>query len=830
MDNYQTGLSSAEVEIRRSNGQDNREITPPTKTVGQIFATNIFTYFNAIFTILAAGIIVAGIVRHVGVLRIAKDLGFMVIVIINTAIGIIQELRSKKTLDKMALLTERKCTVVRDGRQYQVGVHDTVLGDVVVFKAGSQIFADANVLSGEAIVNESLITGEADEIKKAPGEALISGSFVMSGECTAVLTAVGENSFASKLTLEAKRTKRRGKSEMMRSLTRIVTVIGILIIPLGAGMLIKEMNLDGADLHTAVVHTVAALVGMIPEGLYLLTSLALVASVVRLTKRKTLVHELDCIETLARVDTLCVDKTGTITENKMTVENVIPLIKEVSEEKVYSLMADYVGAHGDDNITMEALKKHFARQGSREAAAILPFTSSRKYGGAAFGDGSTYLLGAPDFITGKDFGAISGAVDEYSAKGCRVLLLAGFSGDVDSPITSGEVYPIALILLANKIRDNAEETFRYFAENDVAVKVISGDNAMAVSDVARRAGIANAEKYIDARELETDEQIAKAATEYTVFGRVTPDQKKKLIHSMREAGHKVAMTGDGVNDVLALKEADCSVAMASGSDVAAHASHIVLLDSDFASMPSVVAEGRRVINNIERSASLYLWKNIFSFVLTLITLIFLLPYPFEPSQLTFISALTIGFPSFILALEPNRSLVRGHFMRNVLYRSLPAAITIIISVVGVMLISKQLAVPRDQISTVCAMTVGMVGLLMLYTTSKPFNWIRVVLLVLMTGVFVTGAIFGAKVFSFVPLGKSATIILAVFLVFTVPAYFGIHGFIVKAGDKFAAHRVKKAAKKAAKRAEKEAKRAEKAAKLAEKAEKKERKAAKKEKK
>ena len=808
MENIPYGLSFAEVEERRQNGFDNREITPPTKSVGQIFASNIFTYFNAIFTILGAGIIVAGVISKTDVLRIVKDLGFMVIVIINTAIGIVQELRSKKTLDRMALLTERKCAVVREGKEYSVGVHDTVLGDVVIFRAGSQIFADASVLSGEAIVNESLITGEADEIKKTEGEELISGSFVMSGECAAVLTAVGENSFASKLTLEAKRAKKRGKSEMMRSLTRLVTVIGILIIPLGAGMLIKEMNIKGTDLHDAVVHTVAALVGMIPEGLYLLTSLALVTSVVRLTRKNTLVHELDCIETLARVDILCVDKTGTITENKMTVENVIPLIKEMAEERVWSLLADYVGAHSDDNITMEALKQHFAREESRPATAVLPFTSSRKYGGATFGDGSTYILGAPDFIMGSGYGSISGAVDEYSAKGCRVLLFAAFSGDVTSPLTSGDIYPISLILLANKIRDSAQDTFRYFAENDVEVKVISGDNAMAVSDVARRAGIAGAEKYVDARELVTDGDIAAAALEYTVFGRVTPDQKKKLIHSMREAGHKVAMTGDGVNDVLALKEADCSVAMASGSDVASQASHIVLLDSDFSSMPSVVAEGRRVINNIERSASLYLWKNIFSFVLTLITLIFLMPYPFEPSQLTFISALTIGFPSFILALEPNRSLVRGHFMRNVLYRSLPAAITIIASVVGVMLVAGQLSVPRPEISTICAMIVGLVGILMLYSTSKPFNWIRIVLLVAMTSVFVVGAIFGAKVFSFVPLGKQGTITLAVFSALTVPSYFGIRGFFEKAGEKVTSHRVKKAEKKvvkAGKKAEKKKK-------------------------
>ncbi len=777
MDRKITGLTSSEAERRRLAGEGNREIAPPTKTVLQIFATNIFTYFNAIFTLLAIGIIIADSWRN---------LAFMGVVVINTAIGIIQELRSKRTLDKMALLTEQKCVVLRDGEEVTLGVHDTVKGDVVKFTAGAQIFADARVLSGEAIVNEALITGEADEIKKSEGGELISGSFVMSGCCFAELTAVGENSYASRLTIEAKKTKRRGKSEMMRDLTRLVKVIGILIIPLGAGMLFKEMSLPGRTFEESIVHTVGALVGMIPEGLYLLTTLALVASVIRLTKRQTLVHELDCIETLARVDTLCVDKTGTITENKMTVDEVVPLTDVVTAPECYSLLADYVASHSTDNITMEALAEHFGREYVNRASQVLPFTSSRKYGAAQFEDGSTYLLGAPEFILREDFKHISDKVEEYSAKGCRVLLFARFSGDAGAPLDSGDVYALALILLSNKIRETAPETFRYFAENDVSVKVISGDNARAVSDVARRAGIMGAEKYIDARELDTEEKIARAVEEYTVFGRVTPAQKKEFIKSLRAAGHTVAMTGDGVNDVLALKEADCSVAMASGSDVASRSSHIVLLDSDFSAMPEVVAEGRRVINNIERSASLYLWKNIFSFVFTLFSLAFMVPYPLEPSQLTLISALTIGFPSFILAMEPNESLVKGHFMRNVLNRSLPAAITNIAVVIGATSVCRGFDVPLPEASTVAAMTVGVVGLIMLYSTSLPFNKIRAALAAAMTASFAGAVLLLGKFFSFVPLSGTAAVIFASFAAGAIPVYIGIHVAVKFVGERLSA--------------------------------------------
>ena len=722
---------------------------------------------------LAAGVIVAGS---------WKNLTFMIVVIANTVIGIVQEMKSKRTLDKMALLTERKCTVIRNGQELEVGVHDTVLDDLVVFTAGSQIFADAVIIDGEAVANEALITGEADEIRKMVGSELISGSFIMSGRCIARLTAVGENSFASKLTIEAKKSKRRGKSEMMRDLTHLVKVIGILIIPLGALMLLKEINWLGSDYKSGIISTVAALVGMIPEGLYLLTSLALVASVVRLAHKKTLVHEMDCIETLARVDTLCVDKTGTITENKMTVEDVVIVDERLTEEEITHLMADYVFAQQADNATMVALKKYFKGSSFREASGTLPFTSSNKYGAVTFKDGGNFVLGAPDVVLKQKFDMIKERVEEYSAKGCRVLLLASCDNNPLTPPLTGDITPLALILLANKIRDTAPDTFRYFAENDVDVKVISGDSAMAVSEVAKRAGIKNAEQYIDARTLDTDEDIAEAAGKYTVFGRVTPAQKKTLIRALRKAGHTVAMTGDGVNDVLALKEADCSVAMASGSDIAAQASHIVLLDSDFSAMPSVVGEGRRVINNIERSASLYLWKNIFSFVLAIITLFFTLPYPLEPTQLSLISALTIGIPSFVLAMEPNESLVHGHFMKNVLYRALPAGITNILMIIGVMLFYMAFDIPKAQMSTICAMIVGFVGLIMLFATSIPFNKIRLTLLVSMTTAFVLGAIFGAKIFSLVPLDFKCGLILAVFAILAIPTYNGIAKFIFNIGE------------------------------------------------
>ena len=586
----------------------------------------------------------------------------------------------------------------------------------------------------------------------------------MSGTCRARLTHVGADSFVSRLTTEAKQTGSQPQSEMMRSLTNLIKWIGMIVIPLGAVMFIKEYLWLGRDAATAVTSTVGSIVGMIPEGLYLLTSLALVASVLRLANRRTLVHSMDCIETLARVDTLCVDKTGTITEPKMTVDDVVPLQPDrFIVDDVRMIMADYVYAMQADNDTMAALKRYFTGDVRQTALRALPFRSAKKYGGVSFHEDETYLLGAPDILLAAcpDKERFLPQVEEYSARGCRVLLLAMYDGQLDDEELTAGMLPIALILLSNKIRPEAKATFAYFAAQGVRTKVISGDNPLTVSEVARRAGIADADRYVDARTLKTDEELAKAAEEKVVFGRVTPDQKKKLVAAMKRAGHTVAMTGDGVNDVLALREADCSIAMASGSGVACQASHIVLLDSQFSALPSVVAEGRRVINNIERSASLYLVKNIFTFVLSLITLFFTLPYPYTPAQLSLVNALTIGIPSFILAMEPNENRVSGRFMRNVIYRALPAALSDLVLVVGVMLFYLAFHIHEDMLSTICTGIMGIVGLMMVYQTSRPFNALRKAMMILLSLAFGVCYFFLPELFTLSALDKPALLILVV---------------------------------------------------------------------
>lgn len=756
----ETGLTTAQAEERLENGYGNISIEPPSKTVGQIIASNVFTYFNLVFFALAACVIAVGS---------WNDLTFMPVVFANALIGIVQELKAKKTLDKLNIINAPKGMVVRDGQTRPLAVEQAVRDDVVIFSTGSQVFADAIVVSGDCLVNEALMTGEADEIKKTVGEELMSGSFVVSGSVRARLTRVGADSYVSRLTLESKKNNRKKQSEMMRSLTSLVKWIGIVLLPIGAIMAVKEIVWLGRDLDKGVSSTVGALVGMIPEGLYLLTSIALVAAVIRLAQRKTLVHDMNCIETLARVDTLCVDKTGTITENKMIVEDVHLLAADrFIEEDVRMIMSDYVFAMQDDNDTMAALRRYFKGQPSQTAIETLPFTSVKKYGGVSFHEDENYLLGAPDVILGENYGKYQDQVEHYSKKGCRVLLLCMYDGGLKDEALTGGIYPISLILLANKIRKNAPETFAYFAKQGVRIKVISGDNALTVSEVAKRAGIDRAEKYIDARELTDDRKLRAAAEEYTVFGRVTPEQKRKLISAMKAAGHTVAMTGDGVNDVLALKEADCSVAMASGSEVACQVSHVVLLNSDFASMPSVVMEGRRVINNIERSASLYLVKNIFSFVMALISLAFTLPYPLTPAQLSLVSTLSIGIPSFILAMEPNESLVRGKFLRNILTRAIPGGFTNIILIVGVMLFYLAFDFPTEEMSTICAILMGVVGLLFLHNVCIPYNRIRKLLMISMSLCFVILALFFKQLFTLADLTPSSFLVLAVLCLLAYP--------------------------------------------------------------
>lgn len=762
----ETGLSSQQVEERIQNGYDNVAVELPTKTIGQIISSNVFTYFNIVFFILALCVIAV---------NSWANLTFMPVVFANTIIGIVQEIRSKRTLDKLSIISTPKAIVLRDGAKKTVGVNDSVRDDIAYFTVGNQIFADALVVEGECQVNEALMTGEADEIKKSAGDELMSGSFVVSGTVKARLIRVGKESYVSQLTLESKKDNSKKLSMMMRDLTRLVKWIGIALIPIGTLMAIKEIVWLGRPIQEGVVSTVGALVGMIPEGLYLLTSLALVAAVIRLAQRKTLVQDMNYIDTLARVDTLCVDKTGTITENKMIVEDVSLLCEDrYVVDDIRMIMSDYVYAMQDDNDTMAALRKYFNGKKTQDAIDVLPFTSKKKYGGVSFHEDETYILGAPELILGYKYSEYEAKIDYYAEKGSRVLLLALYDGDLSDETLSSEIMPLALLLLANKIRPSAEETFRYFAEQGVDIKVISGDSALTVSEVAKRAGIKNAEKYIDARKLDNERELMRAAQEYSVFGRVTPEQKRKLIMAMKRAGHTVAMTGDGVNDVLALKEADCGIAMASGSEVACQVAHIVLFDSDFSSMPSVVLEGRRVINNIQRSASLYLVKNIFSFLMAIISIIFIMPYQLTPSQLSLISSITIGYPSFILAMEPNKNRAKGKFLRNIIVCALPGALANLILVIGIMLFYYAFDLPSAHVSTLCALIMAVVGVLVLNDVCKPYNKVRRVLIATTVAALLFCIIFLRELFTLTVLDFPSILVFAVFALLAYPLMRGLN--------------------------------------------------------
>lgn len=710
------GLNSDQVNEYFENGWSNEPVEPPSKTVPEIIKSNLFTYFNLVFAVLAALLILAGSFRN---------LTFLPVILANLFIGIIQEIRAKNTLDKLSVLNAPKALVVREGRQFSIPAEELVLDDIVIFKAGNQICADAIVVDGEVSVNESLLTGESDEISKRPGDELMSGSFIVSGECYARLDKVGEDSYISKLTLEAKAMNSEEQSEMIRVLDKLVGVVGILIIPIGLLLFGQQFFFSGASFSKSITSMVAAVIGMIPEGLYLLASVALVVSVMRLASKKVLVHDMKCIETLARVNVLCVDKTGTITENTMEVNGEIPMdgYDSQSMAPLKQIISDFASAMSSDNITMKAMKDYFNKPSGRKAVSVSPFSSQFKYSGAAFEDGS-YVLGAPEFVLREDYDNYREQIEHYSSEGYRVLVFGIYDGVIDGKALTGKVTPLGLVFLSNPIRKEAPETFKYFENQGVEIKVISGDNPVTVSQVALQAGIANADNYIDASTLTTDEAIEDAVLRYTVFGRVTPDQKRKFVRALKKAGRTVAMTGDGVNDVLALKDADCSVAMASGSDAAAQASQLVLLDSNFACMPSVVMEGRRVVNNIERSASLFLVKNIFSFLLSLFSVCFMINYPLEPSQISLISMFTIGVPAFFLALQPNKNIIQGHFLSNVLIKALPAGITDFLVVGALVVFGQVFEVGETDISTACTMLLAIVGFVILYNISKPMNALR----------------------------------------------------------------------------------------------------------
>lgn len=751
---HQMGLTMDQVKERTYSGYTNTPVEPPSKTIKEIILTNTLTYFNLIFAVIAVLLILVGAFR---------DLTFLPIILCNTCIGIIQEIRSKRTLDKLSVLNAPKATVIRGGKKVTIPAEDLVLDDIVIFKAGNQIPADAYVVDGEVQANESLLTGEADEITKKVGDSLMSGSFIVSGACTARLDKVGADSYISKLTLEAKASKDGEQSEMIRSLNRLVKAVGIIIIPIGIVLVLQQLVFAGDTLRESITAMVAAVIGMIPEGLYLLASVALVVSVMRLASKKVLVHDMKCIETLARVNVLCVDKTGTITENTMEVSDFIPLDDTATPE----LVGDFVYAMPSDNITMEALKHYFTDTKGNLATSITSFSSAYKYSSATF-EQKAYVLGAPEFVLRERYSSWKDRIESYSSTGSRVLVFGRYEGTVTGKALTEPVTPLGLILLSNPIRKQAKETFQYFAEQGVQIKVISGDNPVTVSKVAEEAGIQDAQQYIDASTLETPGEIAKAMMEYTVFGRVTPNQKRQFVHALKLQGKTVAMTGDGVNDVLALKDADCSIAMASGSDAAAQASQLVLLESNFACMPSVVLEGRQVVNNIQRSASLFLVKNLFSFLLSIFSMASMISYPLEPSQVSLISMFTIGIPAFFLALEPNTNIIKGRFLTNVLLKALPAGITDFIIVCALVLFGRVFNVHEEDISVAATLLLAIVGLMILYKISKPMNKLRWAIFGGVTLGLLVCIFFVNKLFALSMISRQCAMLLVIFAIATEP--------------------------------------------------------------
>ncbi len=762
-----TGLTDEEVRQRVEEGFTNRADISTDKTTKEIVISNVFTYFNLIFLVITILLIMVGSFRN---------LTFLPIIIGNTVIGIVQEIRAKKTLEKMSLLNAPRADVIRNGSVKQISTEELVKDDVILLTAGKQICADAVVISGNIQVNESLLTGEADEVEKTEGSTLMSGSFVVSGECYARLEKVGNESYISKLSLEAKSMGGKEQSEMIRSINLIVKWVGIVIIPIGLILFWQSHFVNGESITKSVTSTVAAIIGMIPEGLYLLTTVALALSTMKLARKKVLLHDMKSIETLARVDVLCVDKTGTITEPDMKLKEIF-LCKNsgadgtqtaLTLDELKSLILDYANASVDNNATMLALKAYAADTLTNNTSALhrtavsqQAFSSSLKYGSVTFSDG-TYLLGAPEFIMHEGFARIEEEIIPYADKGDRVLLFARYDGENVENGINGSVTPLGFVALANPIRENAVKTFEYFKSQGVAIKVISGDNPRTVSRIAIQAGIESAESFVDAATLDTEDKIADAVNKYTVFGRVTPKQKKQLVKALQAKGHTVAMTGDGVNDILAMKDADCSVAMASGSEAAAQAAQVVLLDSDFAHMPDVVYEGRRVVNNIQRSASLFLVKNIFSLLLSLFSVILMVTYPLEPAQVSLISMFTIGVPGFLLALEQNKDRIKGRFITNVMLKALPGGLTDVIAVGALVVCGEVFCISDASIGTIATLVLSVVGFMILFKISEPLNGMKYAVIIGNIAGLVFSGFFLKKLFALTDLSNICILLMIVF--------------------------------------------------------------------
>lgn len=764
----QEGLSSEDVKKRQKKNLVNYDTSVPTKSIKKILFDNFFTIFNFLNLFLGIIVFMAGSF---------KNMIFLSVVIINTAISTIQEIHSKKVVDRLSVLASSKARVIRDGKRQEISINEIVIDDVLEFKTGSQIATDSIILKGTVQVNESFLTGEPDSIEKKEGDVLLSGSYIVSGNCAAKVIHVGEENYTAKISKDAKYVK-KVNSEIMTSLNKIINFLTSAIIPIGIALFIVQLNVENLSLQSAVTKTVAAIIGMIPEGLVLLTSTVLAVSVVRLSKSKVLVQELYCIETLARVDTLCLDKTGTLTEGIMEVKDYIPI--NDSDTNMKNILSNISKFLEDENSTINAIKDYF-KDVTNEFVPVkkYAFSSKNKWSAITFENQGSYIIGAPEFILKNNFKKYENTINKYT-KDYRVLVLAHTQSKIEKENLPLDTDIIGLLLITDKIRKEAKDTLEYFYKQDVNIKIISGDNPITVSKIAKQVGVKNYDKYIDMSKITDKDNMLDIATNYTVFGRVTPTQKKELVLALKSKGKTVAMTGDGVNDVLALKAADCGIAMQNGSDATKNVAQLVLLDSNFASMPKVVAEGRRTINNIQRSASLFLVKTIYSTILALMFLFMGEAYPFVPIQLTLISTVTIGIPSFILALEPNNARIRGHFLRNVISKSLPTGITVALNILIISILNKCNIISNEHYSSLCVIATSICGLILLFTLTKsrknedtifPFSMFRMLIALSMSALLIFGVTYLGNFFNIayiVPiLDKIAFIVIGSIIIFII---------------------------------------------------------------
>ena len=702
-----------------------RVLSARNDTVGAIIFHNVFTYFNLVFAVIAVLLVIA---------RSYRDLAFLPIIIANTGIGIFQQLRSKKVLDQLSVLAQATYAVERNGEVVTVPMDELQKGDIIFLEGGQQIPADGELCEGTLNVNESLLTGEADEIEKTEGGTLMSGSFVVSGKGKARLTAVGEDCYAAQLTTKAREIKDK-KSEMVKNIELIIKIAGIMIIPLGIALYVEGVTINHLTVSESIVAMVGAIIGMIPEGLYLLLTVALALGAMHLAQKQVLLHDMRSIETLARVDVLCVDKTGTITSNDMSVTDIFAPVGPDGKRKIADdpdnfmlserqLISRYISTVDDGNITMNALVAYFDKGEVFTDCQVTPFTSKLKYSEVILKD-KTYRLGAPDILLSKeDYGKNSDMIEEQANQGLRVLVFAEVEKD-------GHIAPVMFIVLKNGIRKNAEETFAYFKEQGVEVKVISGDNPLTVSKIATQVGIKNADKYVDATTLETDEDIEEAVKNYTVFGRVKPEQKKSIVLALKKFGLKVAMTGDGVNDILAMKEADSSIAMGNGSDAARQAAQVVLLDSDFSRMKDIVSRGRQIINNITRSSTVFLFKNIFSALLAICAIVASFTYPLKPAQVALVTLFNTGVPAFLLSLEPNIRKQKQEFFRKILTNAGPASVTAFFTIAALSMYGEKKNIPIDSIGMIATYLMAIAAFMLLVHISRPLNTYRSIVIQLM---------------------------------------------------------------------------------------------------